>query len=564
MQTIKDPTGDFGERPMKNINKVGVSDERQQKINELMSKLRARGQVGDSSEMTGAEAFLSKPKPAADPKAEEIKVTMPDLLEEVDTQNEESAEIEETAEQEEPEVIISSQQGPSIFEKAAAELAESDEVVKTTSGIGGAWSGKSAETAKKETHAPKVSTWGVFERPADISKAYGGGRQIGVGGYQPSEEEMARKRAETEAKLKAFRKNSGADRELQDAHEEEIQAALKEARQLMRFGATQSARDELERVQEWCCATTDLGSDTLLELAMVRIAAGDDEGAKPVLVQLQARAPKSATKRAAKQMLFQETAQEFLRVEKTNANEEMAKLGRMGLRSSLGVANDKRYDISGAYLSSTNRPPVSSISEARQVLRTAAVRRDDAGAAQRITQSLECLPTLPVTERFPRPARAMSRVGGSSSSGSSSSSAETAPSAEDVPSRVASSLSGEWLLGFTTSGRSISFAPSDASQKLSSSGAYERLAPGGPVGALVRTEGTFSVDESKPEPVLRFSVDVATLGPLPLPTLGRATEEQVLLLDALMCVTTTGGGKHSVWVRPSMAAVGKKSLDDYE
>ena len=88
MQTIKDPTGDFGERPMKNINKVGVSDERQQKIYELMSKLRARGQVGDSSEMTGAEAFLSKPKPAADPKAEEIKVTMPDL-EEVDTRTRE-------------------------------------------------------------------------------------------------------------------------------------------------------------------------------------------------------------------------------------------------------------------------------------------------------------------------------------------------------------------------------------------------------------------------------------------------------------------------------------------
>ena len=267
---------------------------------------------------------------------------------------------------------------------------------------------------------------------------------------------------------------------------------------------------------------------------MVRIAAGDDEGAKPVLVQLQARAPKSATKRAAKQMLFQETAQEFLRVEKTNANEEMAKLGRMGLRSSLGVANDKRYDISGAYLSSTNRPPVSSISEARQVLRTAAVRRDDAGAAQRITQSLECLPTLPVTERFPRPARAMSRVGGSSSSGSSSSSAETAPSAEDVPSRVASSLSGEWLLGFTTSGRSISFAPSDASQKLSSSGAYERLAPAA-LSVLSFARRAFSVDETKPEPVLRFSVDVATLGSLLLPTLGHATEEQVLLLDALMC-----------------------------
>ena len=31
---------------------------------------------------------------------------------------------------------------------------------------------------------------GVFERPADISKAYGGGRKVGVGGYQPTQEEL--------------------------------------------------------------------------------------------------------------------------------------------------------------------------------------------------------------------------------------------------------------------------------------------------------------------------------------------------------------------------------------
>ena len=30
-------------------------------------------------------------------------------------------------------------------------------------------------------YSPKVATWGVFERPANISEAYGGGRTIKAG-----------------------------------------------------------------------------------------------------------------------------------------------------------------------------------------------------------------------------------------------------------------------------------------------------------------------------------------------------------------------------------------------
>ena len=43
---------------------------------------------------------------------------------------------------------------------------------------------KSYSTDKKvmdPNYSPKVSTWGVFERPANISKAYGGGRTIRAG-----------------------------------------------------------------------------------------------------------------------------------------------------------------------------------------------------------------------------------------------------------------------------------------------------------------------------------------------------------------------------------------------
>ena len=241
----------------------------------------------------------------------------------------------------------------------------------------------------------------------------------------------------------------------------------------------------------------------------------------------------------------------------------------MGLRSSLGVADDKRYDISGAYLTSANRAPVSSISEARQVLRSAAVRRDDAGAPQRIVQALELIPTLPRSERFPKPAKALATAGAAAQSSrgeqaeTAAKQAETAakPAAEAASSSFATMLRGEWLLGFTATGRAITFAPPAAAQTLRPGAKFERLAPSGPVGAIVKTEGTFELVETASEASLRMEVESATLGPLPLPTLGRSTDEQLVLLDPLMCITRPNGGgsnTFAVWVRPSMASTQAK------
>ncbi|CAN0540535.1 unnamed protein product, partial [Ectocarpus sp. 12 AP-2014] len=50
-----------------------------------------------------------------------------------------------------------------------------DSFEKVTGGVGGRWE-KPKEGADVDTHKPVVSTWGVFERPKDMSKAFGGGR----------------------------------------------------------------------------------------------------------------------------------------------------------------------------------------------------------------------------------------------------------------------------------------------------------------------------------------------------------------------------------------------------
>jgi len=57
-------------------------------------------------------------------------------------------------------------------------------------------------------YAPKVSTWGVFERPRDISKAYGGGRNIKAGQSVPREEAEQRRR-ELQALIANLKKGDG-------------------------------------------------------------------------------------------------------------------------------------------------------------------------------------------------------------------------------------------------------------------------------------------------------------------------------------------------------------------
>ena len=222
------------------------------------------------------------------------------------------------------------------------------------------------------------------------------------------------------------------------------------------------------------------------------------------------------------------------------------------------------------------------------VLRSAAVRRTDGGAPQRLIQALELVPTLAASERLPPKllsggggdSESAERSSSSSGGGGSSSGGGGGGGGGEAAYRL---LRGEWLLGFTAKGDSITFAPPDAMQHLGSSsgssssgggdgsgssgvgvGAFERLEPSGM--GLVRTAGTFGV---KPPATksgtlkLELEIESRTLGPLPLPIVSRASEERVLLLDRLMCVTMQpASGGYAVWVRPTMQSTGAPDDED--
>ena len=73
-----------------------------------------------------------------------------------------------------------------------------DPFEKVTGSVGGRWE-KPKEGSDVDTHKPVVSTWGVFERPKDMSQAFGGGRDPTLKKLDP--EERRRRDEETKAIL---------------------------------------------------------------------------------------------------------------------------------------------------------------------------------------------------------------------------------------------------------------------------------------------------------------------------------------------------------------------------
>ncbi|KAG5039945.1 hypothetical protein JHK82_012097 [Glycine max] len=62
---------------------------------------------------------------------------------------------------------------------------------------------------ESELYKPKVSTWGVFRRPGNLSKTFSGGRVICPGEVLESKEEKIVKEARTKQLLAAYNKKTG-------------------------------------------------------------------------------------------------------------------------------------------------------------------------------------------------------------------------------------------------------------------------------------------------------------------------------------------------------------------
>lgn len=199
-------------------------------------------------------------------------------------------------------------------------------------------------------YKPKVSTWGVFPRPDNISRTYGGGRGIPLGTTDTnlrSDAQQKRDKA-TADRLAKYRASRGIDNETEKAHEDEINSALQKAQQYMLRGEAPLAAKTLDDVTQWVSSPggSRLGGKVWLALALAYEASGRRDQAKSIYGELR-KNPYDEIASKAKQLRQGFSDMQSLRVDideqQSDARGSAPRVIDFYLPD-LNVATDKRYE----------------------------------------------------------------------------------------------------------------------------------------------------------------------------------------------------------------------------
>ncbi|KAG0517879.1 hypothetical protein BDA96_09G127000 [Sorghum bicolor] len=115
----------------------------------------------------------------------------------------------------------------------------------------------------EDVYRPTVRSWGMFPRPQNISKAYGGGRNIRLGGETLSAEEKAAKDKRTKELVAAYRNRQNI---VIDAKTKaECIEALREGDEMMNTGRLKQALPYYEKVMDAVDFKTELHGKAALQ-----------------------------------------------------------------------------------------------------------------------------------------------------------------------------------------------------------------------------------------------------------------------------------------------------------
>lgn len=211
-----------------------------------------------------------------------------------------------------------------------------------------------------ETYKPKVSTWGVYPRPDNISRAFGGGRGIPSDGVDLGSPKQKERDEQVSAKLAAYRAARGVDTSKEEEHKSEIDTALSLSETYMRNADAVSASRELEKVTEFVSgpAASRVGGNVWLALALAYEACARRSAAKQIYKELKGN-PYDEIARKAKQLLqgFSDmeslgfrNAEEEINSDDVILNGNSANTTSTGMKvmdfkvPDLNFASDKRYE----------------------------------------------------------------------------------------------------------------------------------------------------------------------------------------------------------------------------
>ena len=155
------------------------------------------------------------------------------------------------------------------------------------------------QTAQDEDlYRPAVSTWGVYERPRDISKAYGGGRSI-------SKEEMDRmdEDLDDETTMTASERLAAGILKLEVENEKEIRQAIEKAQAELRRGRRKEAVQQFENVLNFVSWQSDFGGDFYLQYGMALETVDRSDDARKIYGKLVTTSWSQKVRRLALQLI---------------------------------------------------------------------------------------------------------------------------------------------------------------------------------------------------------------------------------------------------------------------
>ncbi|XP_042517543.1 uncharacterized protein LOC122091593 [Macadamia integrifolia] len=162
-----------------------------------------------------------------------------------------------------------------------------------------------------DLYKPRVSTWGVFPRPGNISETFGGGRTIRPGEVLETAEDKAAKQARTRQLLTAYKNKMGLviDPKLKS----ECEKALKDGDYLMDLGKLKEALPYYEKVMEDLTFQSELHGLAALQWSICQDSLSRPNEARVMYERLQSH-PNVEVSKKAKLFMFGFQAMEMMKI----------------------------------------------------------------------------------------------------------------------------------------------------------------------------------------------------------------------------------------------------------
>lgn len=199
------------------------------------------------------------------------------------------------------------------FDEAEMSLAKDRESFKSSMSIDEEKDKTEAPEGEEENlHKPKVSTWGVYPRPQNISKTFGGGRNIRPGQELESKEAAAERDQRVSAALANYRKVAGID--IAPEVEQRATELYEQGKELFSEGKISASLEIFSEVADMVPLKSRIGGLANFDKAVCLDSLGRNEEAYPIYRSLKGHTAPGVSKNS-QRMLFGFKAAKELKVD---------------------------------------------------------------------------------------------------------------------------------------------------------------------------------------------------------------------------------------------------------